>query len=250
MKKISLISLFFQFVLLVHAQTPPPHTRQTPQAPQAPQIPHTLMDTIMSQLAYVFKTDQQYRIPLEPTIKKYGWNSPQVDSLEELMGIQDSINLRIVTHIIDTYGWLGPDSIGPGGSSALWTIIQHSDLDVQQKYLPVMRDAVQHSRASASDLAYLEDRVALQEGRKQIYGTQFQLNTKTNTYSFAPIEDELNVDKRRAAVGLEPLEDYARENGITYKLPPPTQSPPSTPPPTHPSQPPPPQPTSPQAHPQ
>ena len=177
------------------------------------------MDSIMSQLEYVFKTDQQYRIPLDSTIKKYGINSPQVDSLMDLMSTQDSINLGIVAHIIDTYGWLGPDSIGPGGETTLWVVIQHSDLGVQQKYLPLMREAVKKGKARAADLAYLEDRVALGEGRKQLYGTQMQLDTKTGKYKFAPIDDEPNVDKRRAAIGLEPLEAYAREAGFEYHLP-------------------------------
>jgi hypothetical protein len=151
-----------------------------------------------------------------------------VDSLEEGMAIQDSINLQIVTQIIDTYGWIGPDSIGPNGNTTLWVIIQHSDLDVQLKYLPIMRDAVQHGRARPADLAYLEDRVAVQQAKKQLYGTQFQLDKKTNRYILAPIEDEPNVDKRRAAIGLNSLEAYARDAGIEYRLPP--QTPPSQPP--------------------
>jgi hypothetical protein len=183
------------------------------------QTQHTLMDTLRAQLEIVFRADQQYRQPLEAMEKKYGWKSHQVDSLYEGMGIQDPINLGIVTHILDTYGWIGTDSIGPAGSTTLWAVIQHADLDVQQKYLPLMRTAVQQGRAHASELAYLEDRVALQEGKKQSYGTQFRLDEKTNKYYVAPIEDEPNVNHRRAAIGLEPLEDYARENGIVYKLP-------------------------------
>ncbi|HEY4110709.1 DUF6624 domain-containing protein [Puia sp.] len=206
MKKAILLLLLLPAALLSKAQTP---------------RSHPVMDSIMSQLAYVFKTDQQYRAPLESTIKKYGWNSPQVDSLEDLMSTQDSINLGVVTHIIDTYGWIGPDSIGPSGSTTLWIVIQHSDLGIQQKYLPLMRAAVRQGRAHASELAYLEDRVALEEGKKQLYGTQFRLDTTTNKYIVSPIEDEPNVDKRRAAVGLPSLEAYARENGITYRLPPP-----------------------------
>ena len=211
MKKYTLLTLCLLAILSSSAQTP---------------RAHTLMDTLISQLKVVFKTDQQYRILLDPTAKKYGWDSPQIDSLWALAAIQDSINLTIVTHIIDTYGWLGPDSIGPGGSSALWVVIQHADLGVQEKYLPLMRDAVKKGKAHASDLAYLEDRVALEEGKKQIYGTQFHLDKKTNKYSVAPIEDEPNVDKRRAAVGLESLEDYAHSNGIEYKLPPQPPPPP------------------------
>ena len=51
-----------------------------------------------------------------------------------------------------------------------------------------------------TDLAYLTDRVLLAEGKKQIYGTQVtQVDGK-----WAPreLEDEKNVDKRRADVGL------------------------------------------------
>lgn len=201
----SKICLFFFFLACAGALS-----AQTP-------AHHTLMDTLKAQLEVVFRTDQQYRVQWEPISKKYGWDSPQMDSLQDLMGTQDSINLGIVTHIIDTYGWLGPDSIGPAGNSTLWIVIQHSDLGVQQKYLPLMREAVKQGRARPSDLAYLEDRVALQEGRKQRYGTQFQLDPKTKTYVVAPIEDEPNVDKRRAAVGLDSLETHARENGIIYK---------------------------------
>lgn len=36
-------------------------------------------------------------------------------------------------------------------------------------------------------------------------------------YDFHPIEDEANVDKRRAEIGLGPLEEYARLFGIEYK---------------------------------
>lgn len=193
------------------------------------------MDTLRAQLEIVFRADQQYRQPLEATAKKYGWHSKKVDSLYAGMSFQDSIDLGIVTHILDTYGWVGTDSIGPEGSTTLWTVIQHSDLDVQQKYLPLMRTAVQQGRAHANELAYLEDRVALEEGRKQSYGTQFQINKKTHKYTVAPIEDEPNVNRRRAAIGLEPLEDYAREAGIVYKLPahPAARNPNSTPAPAH-----------------
>ena len=196
------------------------------------QAPHTLMDSIMHNLENVFKTDQQYRTPLEATLKKYGINSPQVDSLEEHMAIQDSINLGIVTHILDTYGWISRDSIGEQGNFLFFLVIQHSDLGVQEKYLPMMRDAVKKGNAKARDLAYLEDRVALGEGKKQLYGTQLQFDSKTNKYAFAPIEDEPNVDKRRAAVGLEPLAEYARSAGFDYHLPPQsTLPPPPSPPP-------------------
>jgi hypothetical protein len=68
-------------------------------------------------------------------------------------------------------------------------------------------------------LALLEDRVALGKGKKQIYGSQIHRDQKTGKYIVAPIEDEPNVNKRRAEVGLEPLQDYVKHWDIDYKLP-------------------------------
>jgi len=38
-------------------------------------------------------------------------------------------------------------------------------------------------------------------------------------YEFFPIVDEVNVNKRRASVGLPPLEEYAKYFGVEYVLP-------------------------------
>ncbi|MDT3404368.1 hypothetical protein [Mucilaginibacter terrae] len=42
---------------------------------------------------------------------------------------------------------------------------------------------------------------------------------KNGKATIDPIEDEPNVNKRRAAVGLQPLEDYVKQWGIEYHLP-------------------------------
>ncbi len=49
--------------------------------------------------------------------------------------------------------------------------------------------------------------------------SQLRTNEKTGKYEFYPIEREANVDKRRASVGLEPLEQYAKYFGVDYILP-------------------------------
>jgi hypothetical protein len=82
-----------------------------------------------------------------------------------------------------------------------------------------MRQAVKEGKAQASSLALLEDRVAIGQGKKQIYGSQLITDPKTGKPVLAPIEDEPNVNKRRAAVGLGKLEDYVKYWDIEYKLP-------------------------------
>ncbi len=173
---------------------------------------------LIQALDSIFDSDQKYRKMLKGVEKQFGLNSKQMDSLWKIIEVQDSVNLLKVTSILDKYGWLGPDVIGWQGGTTLFLVIQHSNLQVQEKYLPVMREAVRVGNMDAASLALLEDRIALGQGKKQIYGSQIQKNEKGEG-SIAPIEDEINVNERRKAVGLEPLEEYVKTWNIDYKLP-------------------------------
>jgi hypothetical protein len=69
-----------------------------------------------------------------------------------------------------------------------------------------LRAAVTQGEAPAAHLAYLEDRVRVNAGQPQLYGTQFTLTAGTLTPY--PIEDPGRLDQRRAQAGLEPFADY------------------------------------------
>ncbi|MDP2387951.1 MAG: hypothetical protein Q8M29_16375 [Bacteroidota bacterium] len=168
-------------------------------------------------LKYIFINDQKYREKLESYGGKYGYDSKEVKELWDTINKQDSVNIAQVTDIINKYGWLGPDAIGEEGSSTLFLVIQHADIKTQEKYLPLMEEAVKKGNAYARDLALLEDRVALAHGKKQIYGSQVVRDLKTGKYIIQPIEDEGSVNKRRESVGLEPIEQYVKHWGIDYK---------------------------------
>jgi hypothetical protein len=87
-----------------------------------------------------------------------------------------------------------------------------------KKYLPLMRDAVKNKNASPKDLALLEDRTAISQGKKQIYGSQIGRNDSTQKFFVRPIEDPDNVDKRRASIGLEPMAEYLTRWDILWNL--------------------------------
>ena len=174
---------------------------------------------LVAELDGIFTTDQGSRNQLNPVEKKYGRDSKEMHDLWASIIKIDSINLIKVTAILDKYGWLGPDVISKRGNTTLFLVIQHSNIQVRDKYLPMMREAVKNGKASGSQLALMEDRSALEHGKKQIYGSQIGRDEKTGKYYISPIEDEPNVDKRRASVGLGPLSDYAANWGIVYKLP-------------------------------
>lgn len=84
----------------------------------------------------------------------------------------DHTRTQRLKQIIEEYGWPTIDMVGRDGASAAWLIAQHSDLDVafQERILALMREAVAESEADPTDVAYLEDRVAVNRGRSQTYG--------------------------------------------------------------------------------
>jgi hypothetical protein len=160
---------------------------------------------IIDQLLVIDNDDLKYRIQVQELGEKYGLFSKEVDTVWLLMNKTDSINQVKVKTILDKYGWLGISKIGNQCSSTVHRVIQHSDLNTQEKYLPLIREAVKNKEAKPRDLATLEDRVALRQGKKQIYGTQIGQDKKSLKYYVSPLEDPDNVDNRRAQVGLEPL---------------------------------------------
>lgn len=129
----------------------------------------------------------------------------------------DSCNLVQVKALIAKYGWMGKSLIGKY-NQVLFLVIQHADLATQEKYFPMLQESIDKGESSATDAAMLEDRILMRQGKKQIYGSQVVFN-KTGGQEFHPIEDEKNVNLRRAKVGLQPIEEYAKYFGIDYKLP-------------------------------
>lgn len=156
----------------------------------------------------IYIDDQKYRMQMDAIDAQYGWESKEMQELWNIIHIKDSINLVKVESILDQYGWLGPDVVGGQGNSTLFLVIQHSEQETQEKYLPMMREAVKNGKAQGSSLALLEDRVAIGQGKRQIYGSQIGRDDETGQYYVLPLDDPDNVDQRRAEVGLSPLSDY------------------------------------------
>ena len=167
-------------------------------------------------LLEVLDSDQKYRQQIDSIRKTYGYESPQVNEVFAKIIVIDSINLIIVTRILDSLGWVGKDKIGREANQAIFLVIQHAPYEVQLKYLPMMRDAVKKGNASPASLALLEDRVAIRGGAKQIYGSQIGYDKETNKNFVLPLEDPDNVDKRRAEMGMGPLADYVRRWNIIW----------------------------------
>lgn len=162
--------------------------------------------------------DQKYRLQIDSINKKYGRESAEIKEHWKKIQFIDSINLIIVSKILDERGWLGSNFVGKNGNMTLFLVIQHADSATQVKYLPMMREAVKNGNASGGQLALLEDRIALRQGKKQIYGSQIGTDNKTGVSFVQDLDDPDNVDKRRAEVGLPPLADYVKKWGIVWDV--------------------------------
>jgi hypothetical protein len=173
-----------------------------------------------SQLAAVldtiYKDDQTHRLQLREIESAFGRNSDEMAAQWSLIRKKDSINSLKVQKILDEHGWLGPDAVGTQGNATLFLVIQHAALEIQEKYLPAMRDAVQKGNAKASNLALLEDRVAIRNGQRQMYGSQVGRDQETGEYFVLPLTDPDNVDTRRAEVGLGPMKEYVANWGLIW----------------------------------
>jgi hypothetical protein len=124
----------------------------------------------------------------------------------------DAARTARLKEIIDEHGWPTWDLVGVDGATAAWAIAQHSDQDVafQKGALTLLEAAAADGNSSPGEVAYLTDRVAVNSGEPQVYGTQLR-GCVDGKPAPAPMIDEDQVDERRAEVGLGTLEEYFAE---------------------------------------
>ncbi len=129
----------------------------------------------------------------------------------------DVENTQRMKEIIEQIGWPTRSKVGKYASESAWLLVQHADHDraFQKMCLDLMK-AQSAGEVSPANIAYLEDRVRVGEGRPQLYGTQFYADEAGNIGP-RPIEDPDHVDERRKAVGLQPLSEYAHDVEQSYK---------------------------------
>lgn len=114
----------------------------------------------------------------------------------------DRANTARLQEIIAEHGWPGHQLVGVAGAHAAWLLTQHAPPDLQEKFLPLLEDAVSRDDASPRDLAYLMDRVLVHRGQPQVFGTQYRVNDGILTLWM--VQDPGGLDERRKALGLEP----------------------------------------------
>lgn len=111
-------------------------------------------------------------------------------------------NFPLVKAILDRYGFPGYSLVGERSSNNYAFLVMYSnfDTDFQKKAFSLLEIQVKNKNANTWRYATLVDLINIEDGKKQIYGTQLKL-TDTG-YVVKPLIDPANVDTRRKAVGI------------------------------------------------
>src|SRR5450830_371859 len=126
----------------------------------------------------------------------------------------DKANMQRLDAIIKRFGWPGNRFAGIENAKSAFMVLQHADSASQHTYLPVLRAAVAKGEADGSDLAMLEDRVRISDGKPQLYGTQFKSGKLMELY---PVEDEAHLEQRRSELGMLPMAQFIKMIKEVYK---------------------------------
>ena len=129
---------------------------------------------------------------------------------QEMEAVHNS-NAKELNQIMDTIGFPTSDKVGEEASNAAWLIVQHSigQPDFMKKCAALMEKEIEDGQADQINFAYLVDRIAVFEGKPQLYGTQFDWD-ENGEMSPVQVEDYDTMNKRRKAIGLNTLDEQIK----------------------------------------
>ena len=94
----------------------------------------------------------------------------------------------------------------------IWLVIQHSKAEYRKRYISYFVEANEAGAIDAGSIALMKDRMAMDDGKPQIYGSQL---IGDNLYN---LRDASTVDQRRASVGLDSLKEYLARFGVSFEV--------------------------------
>ncbi len=120
----------------------------------------------------------------------------------------DTGNTADLKKLIAIHSWFTISKFGEKASNDAWLLVQHADLDqpFQEQVLGWMKDLLAKGEVSASNYAYLYDRVASAKKKPQRYGTQGRCVGEE--WQPNELEDPARVDELRQKIGLPVMAKY------------------------------------------
>ena len=176
---------------------------------------HSSIEQTDSLLSELHERDQQIRHELIGVQQAYiaEQRAELIDSIVMLVAEQDSVDRlnRVAVDSLLQNGW--PEGLSEQSNRTIWLIIDHADVEYQERYLPLIGQQAVQGTISPSDYATLLDRVNVRRHRPQRYGTQTgykQRDDEVFTFVY-PIENIDALDSLRLSVGLDSMHLYLRQ---------------------------------------
>jgi len=130
----------------------------------------------------------------------------------------DRENLVKVISLIENCGMPTLENVNKKELLAIWLVFQHADNYHRKKYLPQLKKSAENGDLRKSEMALMEDRILMDDRKPQIYGSQITDNEERNGWMLYDLENPESVDRRRADVGLEPLNEYVKQWDIEFDI--------------------------------
>lgn len=143
-------------------------------------------------------------------INLYGAESKEAEVFQKEFRKNHAINIKKIRKILGTNGWPNNSVIGEQGNLTICNVLQHADLKTREHYIPLMRQAVLEKKLEPRFLVRAEDRIATDKGKLQIYGGQMKYYPETKSFNVWPVYDPVNIDIRRAEIGLGPIAEFLK----------------------------------------
>lgn len=126
----------------------------------------------------------------------------------------DDENLKALLKMVPPEGWFLKSRYGEKPANAAFHIIQHSDVAQWKRFVPVLEPLVVTGEVDGQSFGLMYDRLALNEGRPQRYGSQM----KCEAGKWVPdrLEDPARVEEWRKAMGFPQTFAEYLEHWKTY----------------------------------
>ena len=126
----------------------------------------------------MLEKDQHIRYHYDLCEKRLNYDSLQLKNMVIEAQKIDSINQIKMVKILDHYGYPGRDMVGSKIRNEAFFIIQHfPSIELQKKYYPIVKKAVEDGQLDKLMLMFLEDRIRVREGKEQKNQTQVKNDT-------------------------------------------------------------------------
>jgi hypothetical protein len=159
-----------------------------------------LNEELRRELISMRDEDKRVRAELAAANELGGAYVPRMEAIH----VRNAARLR---QLIERHGWPTEEIAGKDGAEAAWLIVQHAigEPEFQRQALVQMQECAAEGQIPAWHAAYLEDRVAMHEGRPQRFGTQWIDDPRDGRPRPWRLADGEAVNELRASVGLPNL---------------------------------------------